>query len=179
MTNFATFAPAFFLAPLGPEHAAAMLRWMQDPEVAENLGLRNLPTWEKTIAWIAQANAADDCVPLAIMPDGKHVGNVILDRIDRYLGTVRLSIYIGDASDRGRGVGRAAVKAAVNYAFETLELHKVWLTVHQHNARAIAAYEAAGFAREGVLRDEFLLRGARCHAVVMGILRIEFIARAA
>ena len=36
----------------------------------------------------------------------------------------------------------------------------MWLTVHAHNAAAIAAYVAAGFAMEGILRDEFVLHGS-------------------
>ena len=69
-----------------------------------------------------------------------------------------------------KGVGRAAVARAVEHAFGALGLNKVWLTVHMHNAAAIAAYVAAGFAVEGILRDEFVLRGKRCAAFYMSIL---------
>jgi len=159
------------LEPLQASHAPAMLRWMGDPEVAENLGLRSIPSLERTLAWIAQAEQDENVVPLAIECHGQHVGNVIIDRIDRYLGTGRLSIYIGEAAARGQKIGQRALKMCTQYAFEQLGLHKVWLTVHVHNARAIAAYTAAGFAIEGVLRDEFILRGQRCNALLMGLLR--------
>ena len=89
------------------------------------------------------------------------------------MATGRLSIYVGEASSRGKGVGRAAVQHAVQHAFETLGLNKIWLTVHAQNAVAIAAYVAAGFAVEGILRDEFVLRGKRCAALYMSILKAE------
>jgi RimJ/RimL family protein N-acetyltransferase len=106
--------------------------------------------------------------------DGMHVGNVVLDRIDSHLATCRLSIYVGESDARGKGIGRAAVRRAVEHAFDVLGLNKVWLTVHVHNAAAIAAYVAAGFAVEGILRDEFVLRGKRCAAFTMSVLKQEY-----
>jgi RimJ/RimL family protein N-acetyltransferase len=159
------------LKPLQAAHAPAMLAWMRDPEVAENLGLRSEPSLERTLAWIAGAAHDANVVPLAIECDARHVGNVIIDRIDHYLGTGRLSIYIGEAAARGQKIGQRSLQLCTQYAFEQLGLHKIWLTVHVHNARAIAAYTAAGFAIEGVLRDEFILRGKRCNALLMGLLK--------
>lgn len=169
------------LKPLNKQHAPAMLAWMRDPDVAENLGLRSEPSLDRTLAWLANAEHDPSIVPLAIECDSRHVGNVIIDRIDTYLGTGRISIYIGEAAARGMKIGQRCLKLVAQHAFETLGLHKIWLTVHVHNARAIAAYTAAGFAVEGVLRDEFILRGQRCNAFLMGLLRkpIEMSSQAA
>jgi RimJ/RimL family protein N-acetyltransferase len=167
------------LVPLAPGHAEAMYRWMGDPAVRDNVGVRSEPTLERTLAWIEQARQDSATVPFAIEVGGWHVGNVILDRIDSYLSTCRLSIYVGESEARGKGVGREAVRCAVAHAFEKLALNKVWLTVHVHNAAAIAAYVAAGFTVEGVLRDEFMLRGKRCAAFYMSILSHELQGRGA
>lgn len=167
------------LRPLGPEHAAAMLRWTQDPTVADNLGLRAAPSAERTAAWLARALGSVEVCPFAIYlgaaTDAAHVGNVILDRIDAHLQTARLSIYIGEASARGAGVGRAALHLALQRAFDPqgLDLYKVWLTVHARNQAALQAYLAAGFTHEGTLRGEFLLRGERVDALYLGALRAE------
>jgi RimJ/RimL family protein N-acetyltransferase len=76
------------------------------------------------------------------------VGNVVLDQLDRCARSARLSIYIGEASARGRGVGQWAVREAVRLAFDALGLERVWLTVRHDNAAARRAYEHAGFAAE-------------------------------
>ena len=161
------------LAPLGHSHADAMLRWTSDAEVRDNLGLRRVATREGTEAWLTRALSDDTVRAFAIHRDGEHVGNVVLDRIDRHVGTTRLHIYIGDAAVRGHGVGARATALAVKYAFDELGLHKVWLTVHAKNGRAIAAYARAGFHVEGVLRDEFILGGERVAAVYMGCVRTD------
>jgi RimJ/RimL family protein N-acetyltransferase len=161
------------LIPLSRDHAGAMFRWMCDPAVSDNVGLRSTPSLARTEQWIDQALADESTVPLAIELAGTHVGNVVLDRIDRHLSSARLSIYVGESSVRGKHVGRRAVSLAVGHAFDELGLNKVWLTVHAHNAPAIAAYTAAGFSVEGVLRDEFVLHGRRCAAFYMSVLRNE------
>ncbi len=161
------------LAPLVGGHAAAMSRWMDDPEVRNNVGLRREPSLERTVAWISAAQLDPSIRPFAILCDGAHVGNVILDRIDDHLRTARLSIYIGDAHARGAGIGRAAAWLALREAFDSLGMHKVWLTVHPRNTAALKTYAALGFKTEGVLRGEFILDGERLDALYLGVLRQE------
>lgn len=161
------------LADLTAVHAAAMHRWMCDPVVSKNVGLRSEPSLEKTLAWLERAASDDTVAARAILLDDAHVGNVVLDQIDRYVSKARLSIYIGEGAARGQGVGKSALALALDLAFGPLDLHKVWLTVHARNVAAIAAYEAVGFRVEGTHRDEFLLDGARLDEVYMGILRSD------
>lgn len=158
------------LVPLGLEHAAATAAWLEDPDVAGGLGLRREPSLENTRDWIERADEDPLCHPFAILAGGRHVGNVVLDLLDQYLETARLSIYVGDPRARGAGVGRRAVRRAADHAAEVLRLHKLWLTVHVANAPALAAYTRCGFLVEGVLRDEFILDGKRVDLVRMGLL---------
>ncbi len=158
------------LSPLSLEHAPAMARWMADPEVARGIGLRRSPSLEGTRAWIENALGDDTCHPFAIVADGTHVGNVVLDQVDDHLGTARFSIYVGERSAGGRGIAQTAIGRIADHASAVLRLHKLWLTVHVGNAPAIAAYARAGFVTEGVLRDEFILDGKRTDVLRMGLL---------
>src|SRR5271156_2046719 len=151
-----------------------MFRWMQDPDVSRNLGLRTEPTLEKTHQWISQALNDPQIYPFAIESNEKHIGNVIFDHIDRYLSNARLSVYIGEAEARGTGAGFTGLYLAIREAFSILELNKVWLTVHTKNARAIAVYVKLGFQVEGVLRDDFRLDGKLVPTLHMGLLRRDF-----
>jgi RimJ/RimL family protein N-acetyltransferase len=99
---------------------------------------------------------------------------VVLDRIDLYLETARLSIYLGDSSSRQCGVGFTAAYLALLEGFDRMNLHKIWLTVHGKNYPAINTYTRLGFKLEGILRDEFWLNNQRLHALCFGLLRREF-----
>jgi len=162
--------PDVELAPLAPEHAGATAGWTADPVVARGIGLRTTPTVQSTREWIERAVEDPAVQPFAVLAGGQHVGNVVLDMVDAYLGTARLSIYVGKPEARGAGVAQRAIGSVVAYAAGELRLHKLWLIVHTANAPAIAAYERCGFVAEGVLRDEFLLDGERADVVRMGLI---------
>jgi RimJ/RimL family protein N-acetyltransferase len=162
------------LVPLTLAHAEAMFRWMCDPVIAKNLGLRSEPSLDKSRAYVERADADDSIEARAILLGGLHVGNVVLDQIDRVKATAHLHIYIGESSARGTGAGKRALRQALTLAFSTLQLNKVWLTVHARNAPAIAAYVAVGFQVEGVHREEFLLDGERVAELYMGCLAADF-----
>jgi RimJ/RimL family protein N-acetyltransferase len=162
------------LVQLTEAHADVMFRWMQDPVVASNLGLRSEPSLEKTKAWLARAQTDDTTFARGIVLDGQHVGNVVLDNVDRHVSKARFHIYVGEPSARGRGIGSHAIALALALAFDEVRVDKVWLTVHVGNAGAIKAYTKAGFRVEGTHREEFVLDGKRIDELYMGILRREF-----
>lgn len=77
--------------------------------------------------------------------------------------------------DKGRGYGRAAVRAVLRMVFREFGAHRIWLDVKVHNARARYLYESEGFVLEGILR-ECLLRpdGDYDSLAVMSVLSSEF-----
>ncbi|MEU1144003.1 GNAT family N-acetyltransferase [Streptomyces sp. NPDC005863] len=70
---------------------------------------------------------------------------------------------------RGRGVGRALIRAAMDEARRQGAV-RITLRVLGHNAPARKLYESEGFVVEGVLPGEFLLDGAYVDDVMMGRL---------
>ena len=81
------------LEPLGLQHTSNMFRWMSDPEVSANLGLRSEPSLEKTQSWLSKALESREILGFAIMSDGSHVGNLVFDRLDEYLSSARISFW--------------------------------------------------------------------------------------
>jgi RimJ/RimL family protein N-acetyltransferase len=92
-----------------------------------------------------------------------HLGLVLA----RY-GVADLGMLVADGW-RGRGVGRALLRAGVAWARQA-GAHKISLQVWPHNRAAIALYERFGFQREGLLRGHYRRRsGELWDAVVMGL----------
>ena len=150
-----------------------MYRWMCHPAIASGVGLRSTPSLERTRAWIQHSLDDPLTSAFAIVVDQQYVGNVVLDKIDTYLKTSRLSVYIGESQARGSGVGLTGIYRALLEGFKKHDLHKVWLTVHAQNEAALRTYLKLGFKVEGVLRDEFWLAGRRVDAYYMGLLSHE------
>lgn len=161
------------LRPVEPGDAQRMLRWMRDPLVRFNVGVRREPSLQATLEWIRWSRQGGT-EARAILVEGKHVGNVVLDQIDQATQSARLSIYIGAASDRLRGVGRRAIALILREAFGAFGLRKVWLTVGVDNVSAIRCYEAAGFHREKLLPGHDFGAGGVKDALSMRVLREEW-----
>lgn len=83
-------------------------------------------------------------------------------------------IFIGDKTQWKKGLGTIVTQMVVNYGFETLNLHRIMLTVSQPNIGGVKAYERSGFKVEGVLRDACLRDGIFHDKIVMSILQSEY-----
>ena len=61
------------------------------------------------------------------------VGFVYLNNIDWFSRNAEFGILIGERSKHGKGLAREALSLLVGYAFESLNLHKLYLRVVAFN----------------------------------------------
>ncbi len=115
-----------------------------------------------------------DGMGFAIEADGKFIGQCALFNYGEVAQTAELGITIGDKNYLGAGYGRDAVKVLLEYGFKLRNLRRIHLTVNATNDRAIRAYEACGFVREGRLREHVWQNGAYIDLICMGVLRSEY-----
>jgi len=73
------------------------------------------------------------------------------------------------ATHRRRGIGRALLDAAVEWARES-GVQKLELHVFPHNEAAIQLYESYGFEREGYRRAHYRRAGEYVDAIVMALV---------
>ena len=86
-------------------------------------------------------------------------------------------ILIGEPGAFDKGYGTEATRMTVDYGFVRLNMEVIHLGVNAANARAVRAYEKAGFVQEGLRRKFVYARGAYNDAVVMSILREDYLAK--
>lgn len=110
--------------------------------------------------------------------DGEAVGSVNLFDVDELARHAELGIALAETA-RGRGIGTEAVRQIVEFAFTRGNLRRLHLEVIASNAGAIRAYEKAGFVVEGRQRQHAWVRGRYEDIVRMGLLRADWLDRAA
>lgn len=92
--------------------------------------------------------------------DDALVGGVTLSNIRRGVAqTVSMGYWAGEMF-AGRGYITAAVRAAVRFAFEDLELHRVEAACQPDNMASRRVLAKAGFTHEGVARAYLKINGA-------------------
>lgn len=171
------------LRPLRATDRDKSVRWRNDPEIRDNiLGYRFPVTEEMEADWVGAVLKDQSRTRLILAiedkSDGVLVGFVYINHIDWFARNAEFGILIGEPSRQGKGLGKEALALVAAYAFETLNLNRLYLRVVAFNRRALRLYRAFGFVEEGVQREQAFVRG-RCHDVIlMGLLRREFAAAA-
>lgn len=54
----------------------------------------------------------------------------------------------------GKGYAKFAFEKAINYAFDILNMHKIYLYVDTDNKKAVHIFESQGFKTEGLLKEQ-------------------------
>ncbi len=152
------------------------VRWINDPETRRFMAMRYpLSQAEEEKWWQSRAEGDGDHIFAVETLDGTYIGNIGLHSIERENRRAMLGIIVGEKSYWGQGYGTDAIQAMLRWAFEYLNLHRVYLTVYAYNKRAIRSYEKCGFRHEGTMRQARYTDGQYFDELMMGILRDEFL----
>jgi UDP-4-amino-4,6-dideoxy-N-acetyl-beta-L-altrosamine N-acetyltransferase len=167
------------LRALERSDAVTILPWVNDQQVTQHLLIHKPMNLAAEEFFIDAVNRSEHDAVFGICDraSGDLVGVAGLHRIDPKNRQAMFGIFIGQAKHRGKGMGTETTDLVVGYAFDTLNLHRVWLHVYEDNKRAIRVYEKLGFVREGLLRQDSFRRGRYWNTVVMGLLQTEFARR--
>ena len=84
---------------------------------------------------------------------------------------------MGHPEDRHHGYGAEAIATLLDYAFGERGLNRVGLSVFDFNEGAISAYAKLGFREEGRLRRALKRDGAFHDAILMSVLKDEWVPR--
>jgi RimJ/RimL family protein N-acetyltransferase len=165
-----------YLRPLEKADATVLLPWVNDSEVTRYLTLHRPINLKSEEDFIERLTQKEEAVFFAIViRDGDRlIGGCGLREIDAKNRSASLGIFIGAKDVWRRGHGTEATRLTVGYAFDTLNLNRVWLHVAEDNERGKHCYEKVGFRPEGLLRQEHYRAGRYWNTVVMGILREEW-----
>jgi ribosomal-protein-serine acetyltransferase len=171
------------------DELALILRRPEDAEEFYQLTDRNRAHLHPWLPWIDETNSTSDtrqyierciehfrhgtAVDLGIRYQGAWVGSIGLNSIHPLHRKAELGYWL-DKAVQGQGVMTRAARSLIEYGFERLDLHRIWLRVRVNNVRSAAIPARLGFYREGVIRqDEWCYDHFTDH-VVFGLLRAEW-----
>lgn len=129
------------------------VEWINNPKNNQFLHYELPARVDKTIKWFQEKDNTKrlDCT---IEYKGIPVGVIGLLQIDKVNSKAEYYITVGETSFKGKGIATKATKAIVEYGFNTLNLHKIYLTVDAENEIAIKLYKKSGFRCEGHFTDD-------------------------
>ncbi len=149
-----------------------IVNWRNSDAVRKNFIYQALFTKESHENWIRTMVETGKVVQMIICETDtdRPVGSVYIRDIDKTHQKAEYGIFIGEPQARGKGYGTAAAHLMIQYCFEELKLHRLFLRVYAENIQAIRSYEKAGFVKEAHLREDVCIDGKYHDIVLMGIL---------
>ncbi len=84
-----------------------------------------------------------------------------------------IGYWLGE-SFQGKGIMTMALQAFIEYAFNTMQLNKIEITVAEENSNSKALPKRFGFKEEGIIRDAECLNDKYVNHIMYGLLKREW-----
>lgn len=148
---------------------ANVLRYWDAPPWSERLRA------EQFIAACGEIAKTNSGVRLAVdrAPDRTFIGWCAVTRWNRDFRSASVG-YCFDDAWWGQGYATEAVRAVLQWAFDTLDLNRVQAETDTRNVASARVLEKLGFVREGTLREDCVVNGEVSDSWVYGLIRREW-----
>jgi RimJ/RimL family protein N-acetyltransferase len=161
------------LRELRVSDAATLFAMLTTEEVARFISPppTTVEGFERFIMWATRERAAGTYACFAIVPHGMDtaIGIFQVRQLEPGWGTAEWGFAIGSAF-WGTGVFSDGARLVLDFAFDTIGVHRLEARAAVQNARGNAALRKLGAVQEGVLRRSFLRNGQYLDQALWAIL---------
>jgi RimJ/RimL family protein N-acetyltransferase len=163
------------LRPVSEADVPAFVDAFQDPAVAQGAYHGQIAATDDALRPYLKRNAermkSGDAVLVGVWEaDAERLsGQTMLFNIDWEEGAAELGFWVAPWA-RGRGLSEPALRLTVAFAFDHLDIERVYGLTGVDNEAAHRAMERAGLRREGILRGVMKDSTGRLDQVCFGIL---------
>ena len=142
--------------------AASLLAMLSTEEVARFISPppTTVEGFERFIAWTHRERAAGNYACFAVVPHGMDsaIGIFQIRQLEPGFGTAEWGFAIGSAF-WGTGVFMDGARMVIDFAFDTIQTHRLEARAAILNGRGNGALRKIGAMQEGILRKSFLRNG--------------------
>jgi UDP-4-amino-4,6-dideoxy-N-acetyl-beta-L-altrosamine N-acetyltransferase len=150
-----------------------MLSWRNEPSVRLNMYTRHEISWNEHINWWNRVCSDEKNQYFMFESDSKPLGIIGFNQIDEINSNCSWAFYSSPRAPRGTGSRMEFL--AIDYAFNNLNLHKLYCEVLSFNSSVIKLHEKFGFKVEGVFREHHLHEGTFIDIYRLGLLDFEWL----
>lgn len=147
------------------------LKWMRNDESTWiNLTDIGMISEENQLDWYNDLSKSKDRKYFIVFDGDERVGVIRMREIDYINRSARVGCDISQTR-RGRGIGTTVMEMVVDYCFNFLNMHRLWLCVLEYNKPAIKVYTKAGFVEEGRYKQAIYRKGHYWDYIVMSLIK--------
>lgn len=162
------------LRPIGIIDAEGLFAMLSDPESMKywsDQPIKDIEAAKKVLREDTESDARGDSMCWAVMLEGQEtmIGKCILFQFSQANRRAEVG-YILNRKYWGQGLMRQALEAVIDFAFTTLDLHRLEADVDSENIPSLGLLERLGFQREGLFRERWCVYGEWQDSVMLGLL---------
>jgi len=165
------------LRELRVSDAEALLELLTSEEVSRFISPppTTVEGFERFIAWAQRERAAGRYICFAVVPEGMDtaIGIFQVRQLDPAFTTAEWGFAIGRAF-WGSGVFGVAARMTIDFAFETVGIHRLEARAAVANGRGNGALAKLGAVKEAILRRSFLRNGRHYDQALWSIVREDW-----
>lgn len=155
------------LRPLEEKDLDRVLFWRNSERVRVNMYHDHLITPEEHHAWFQRLKTSE-ALSLVFECNGNPVGIVNFSGMDKRSGQREWGFYIG-VENMPKGTGFMMGNMGLYYAFEVLNVSKLFGEVFEFNTRSIHFHTKLGFRSDGTLHKHVLKNGKDVKILFFGL----------
>jgi RimJ/RimL family protein N-acetyltransferase len=169
-----------YLSPMQKEDLPLITVWINDQEVNQYLTVAMPMTLQDEEKWFESLESDKPhhiILAIRLTDTNEIIGIQGLHKVSYRDGTAVMGYFIGRKDLWGQGYGTEAQMLLLEYAFNTLNLHKVSAEVYDFNPRSKKCLEKCGYVEEGIQREHRFRNGRRADCHLLAVFRKEFLPR--
>jgi ribosomal-protein-alanine N-acetyltransferase len=104
----------------------------------------------------------------------KHIGNIKIGSISDVHKRADVGLIIGEKLFWGKGIATEAIGLVTKFAFEKLELNKLYAGMYSTNVGSYKAFIKAGYEKVAQLRNHACFEGSFVDSIMVDITKQEY-----
>lgn len=171
------------LRPSNPTDAEGMLAMLSDPESMKYWSDQPISDLDAAMEVLDQDLKSDAqgnsmCWAITFKGQDKMIGKCILFQFSRDNHRAEIG-YILNRKYWRQGLTYQALGAVIDFAFNTLNLHRIEADIDTENLASIGLLEKLGFEREGLFRERWRVYDEWQDSLMLGLLKQDWQAKKA
>jgi RimJ/RimL family protein N-acetyltransferase len=167
-----------WLKPMHEEDIPLLVKWLNEPRTHRFLKPRFPRTVErmrKLVNGVADHPYPEN-IGFIIMhkATNKPIGIVGLLEIAWVNRNAEIYVSLGEKEFWGQRLSEEANTLLLEYAFNDLNLHKIYALIFEGNSNSIKTAQRTGFKEEAILKDQVILDGKPHNLVMLSYFKADF-----
>jgi len=149
-------------------HRSKMLKWSAFASTIKTT--KDADRWIKEIYFFNQGGQKFNAI---IISEDQFAGMIALHRIDKMNKRAEIGYWISHDHQRKKLISKV-INPFLSYVFSNYPINRIDLIVAVENIKSISVAERAGFIKEGMLKEYFIINEICYDALIFRMLRSDF-----